>query len=115
MNKISPPNSYWGKLRNPNEMDTYFVYILTNKSKSTIYIGVTNDLVRRLDEHSAGKGSVFTNKYKLKYLMYFEKFDVVEEAITREKQLKKWNRAKKEDLINEQNLDWNFLTLSDLV
>lgn len=91
-------------------MNEYFVYILTNYKKSVLYTGVTNDLKRRLYEHKEGlnKGS-FTTKYKCYYLIYWDKFNNVEQAINREKQIKGWVRVKKEKLINEFNVDWKFL------
>ncbi len=73
----------------------YFVYILTNNLKTVLYIGVTNDLERRLWEHKNGEVDGFTKKYNVKYLMYFEETGDVESAIRREKQLKGWSRAKK--------------------
>ena len=86
-----------------------FVYILTNKNKTTLYIGVTSELQRRISEHNEGIGSKFTKKYALKHLVYYEKFDNITEAIQREKQLKRWSRIKKEELIIKLNPDWEFL------
>ena len=90
----------------------YFVYIVTNESKSVLYVGVTNDLKRRLYEHEqdskTGK-SHFTGKYNLYYLIYWEKFEYIEQAIDREKELKGWKRIKKNKLISDFNPDWNFL------
>lgn len=86
----------------------YYVYFLTNFNKTTIYIGVTNDIERRLSEHNLeSKG--FTSKYNCKYLIYFEHYSNVNQAIDREKQLKKWSRKKKEWLISTINPDWSFL------
>ncbi len=87
-----------------------FVYILTNLTRSTLYIGVTNDLVRRMIEHRNGTNDGFAKKYNLRYLVYFEQGDDIREAIYREKQLKKWNRAWKERLINEINPEWKDLS-----
>ena len=87
----------------------FFVYILTNKYKRVIYIGVTNDLSRRLLEHETGKNLGFTHKYNCKYLIYYEQFEDIRHAISREKQLKHWCREKKEALINGFNPDWRFL------
>lgn len=84
----------------------YFVYILTNSSNSTLYIGITNHLEGRVAEHKSGKGSKFTQKYQLKKLIHFEVYDSATDAIDREKQLKGWNRFKKEQLINQQNPLW---------
>ena len=89
----------------------YYVYILTNKNKTVLYIGVTNDLKQRLFFHSNPKANSksFTYRYNCRYLVYFEHFIDVNEAITREKELKKWRRSKKEDLINSVNPEWRFL------
>ena len=90
-------------------MKTSFVYILTNKNKTTLYIGVTNNLERRLSEHHENIGSKFTKKYQVKHLIYYEIFENISDAIKREKQLKGWSRIKKEHLINKINPDWEFL------
>ena len=81
----------------------YYTYILANNSDTTLYIGVTNDLERRVAEHRSGTIPGFTQKYNCHKLVYFESFSVVEQAIAREKQLKKWSRAKKNALIDTQN------------
>lgn len=73
----------------------YYTYILANKSDTTLYIGVTNDLERRVTEHRSGTIPGFTQKYNCHKLVYFESFSDVEQAIAREKQLKKWSRSKK--------------------
>ncbi len=91
-------------------MRQYFVYILTNLTRSTLYIGVTNDLMIRMEEHRSGKIEGFTKRYNVKYLVYFEEGDDIREAIYREKKLKKWNRAWKERLINEMNPEWKDLS-----
>jgi putative endonuclease len=90
-----------------------FVYILTNKAKTTLYIGVTNDLSRRLYEHRNGLGSLnsFTEKYKCHFLVYFEEYATPKEAIVREKELKKWRREKKNKLIETINPNWDFLEI----
>ena len=90
-------------------MKSSFVYILTNKNKTTLYIGVTNDLNRRIAEHKSGNGSTFTKKYGLEFLVYFEEFSNIELAIAREKQLKNWSRVKKNRLIETINPSWKFL------
>jgi len=87
----------------------YFVYIVTNKNKTVLYIGVTNDLQRRTYEHENGLLPGFTKKYNCHYLIYFEHFQKIDDAIAREKEIKKWRREKKENLINEFNTDWKFL------
>ena len=88
----------------------YYVYILTNKIKTVLYIGVTNDLKTRLYYHSNPEANSrhFTHKYQCKYLIYFEHYQNISVAIDREKQLKKWNRKKKENLIATKNVDWIF-------
>jgi len=87
------------------------VYILRNKNKTTLYIGVTNDLQRRLYEHQNGiNPNSFVSKYNLFLLVYFEGFHSIEEAIMREKQLKGWTRKKKEVLIELNNEKWEDFT-----
>ena len=90
----------------------YYVYILTNKTHSTLYIGVTNNLIRRVYEHKTGAVEGFTKKYNVHKLIYFEQTTDVESAILREKQLKGWTRAKKENLINSVNPLWNELEIN---
>ncbi len=84
----------------------YSVYILTNYSRTTLYIGVTNNLARRLVEHRQGFASSFTRKYRVDTLIYYETTDDVWAALEREKQLKGWTRAKKEALIATANPHW---------
>lgn len=90
----------------------YYVYILTNKHKTTLYIGVTNNLKRRVYEHFNGINEGFTKKYKCKYLIYYESFEWILDAIKREKQLKKFNRNKKEAIISKFNPGWKFLNIN---
>lgn len=80
-----------------------FVYIMSNKNTTTFYVGVTNDLERRVKEHKSGKGSDFTSKYQLTYLLYYETISDINTAIKREKQLKNWHRNWKLNLIKELN------------
>ena len=82
--------------------------IMTNLNRTTLYIGVTNDLVRRVHEHKNHliKNS-FTDKYNLEYCIYYEEFQYFELAIKREKELKKWNKHKKNELIKRMNSEWN--------
>ena len=82
---------------------------MTNASR-TLYIGVTNDLVRRVMEHKAGKIKGFTSKYNIKKLVYFEEGDDINSAIYREKELKGWKREKKIALIESLNPDWHDLS-----
>ena len=85
----------------------YYVYILASKIGGTLYIGVTNDLIRRVAEHKSKLIESFTEKYDVARLVYFEQFDDPENAIKREKRLKKWNRAWKIRLIEELNPNWD--------
>ena len=87
----------------------YFVYIMTNKNKTVLYIGVTRDFLNRIFEHENGIIPEFTKKYNCHYLVYYEHFQNINEAIDREKQLKKWRREKKEQLISTFNNDWRLL------
>ena len=87
----------------------YYVYILTHNTNSVMYIGVTNDLKRRLYEHNLGEIEGFTKKYHVGKLVYFEEFQEVNDAIAREKQLKRWTREKKNVLVESKNPMWNDL------
>ena len=87
----------------------YYTYILTNKYNEVLYIGVTNDLARRVAEHRSGTIPGFTQKYNCHKLVYFEEYSEVEMAIAREKQLKKWSRPKKDTLIATMNKEWEEL------
>jgi putative endonuclease len=87
----------------------FYVYILASRIGGTLYIGVTNDLIRRVAEHRLKLSKGFTKKYTVDRLVYFEQFDDTENAIKREKQLKKWNRAWKIRLIEELNPNWDDL------
>lgn len=88
----------------------YYVYILASKKNGTLYIGVTNDLEVRVLQHKQKTNEGFTSKYEVGLLVYFETFQYVNDAIKREKQLKKWNRQWKINLIEEENKDWNDLS-----
>ena len=90
-------------------MKSYYVYILTNKNNSVLYVSVTNDIVRRIWEHKSKLIEGFTKKYNVDKLVYYEKFDDPNSAIAREKQLKAGSRKKKLDLINSFNKDWKDL------
>jgi putative endonuclease len=85
---------------------SYWVYILASRIGGTLYIGVTNDLVRRIHEHRTGQAESFTKRYGVQRLVHFEQFDDIENAIRREKRLKSWNRAWKIRLIEESNPNW---------
>ena len=86
-----------------------YIYILTNKPNGTLYIGVTSDLVKRIYEHKNNFVDGFSKKYNTKQLIYYEIFESIEEAIKREKQLKKWNRSWKIELIENFNKSWKDL------
>jgi putative endonuclease len=90
-------------------MKQYYVYILASKKNGTLYIGVTGDLVRRIYEHRQNLIDGFTRKYNVHDLVYYEIHERIEEAITREKQIKKWNRKWKLRLIEENNSGWKDL------
>ena len=89
----------------------YYVYMITNYTNKSLYIGVTNNIYRRLDEHSKKKANGFTSHYNIYKLVYVESTPDISAAIAREKQLKKWSRAKKERLINTQNPEWKDLLI----
>ena len=86
-------------------MNKYWVYMMQSNNGRALYTGVTNDLTRRVCEHKEGRGSVFTAKYKCHKLVYFEEFGIVEQALEREKYIKKLSRANKEKLIDKMNPD----------
>ena len=88
---------------------TYYVYILASQRNGTLYTGVTNDLRRRVWEHKHNLVKGFTKEYGVHDLVYFEQFEDIENAILREKQLKKWNRNWKIQLINIKNPNWDDL------
>ena len=95
------------------DQHNYCVYILTNTYNTVLYTGVTNDLRRRVLEHKEGKGSTFTNKYKVHKLVYYECGSDINAAILREKQIKGGSRQSKIDLVNSMNPPWKDL-LNDL-
>jgi putative endonuclease len=88
----------------------YYVYMLASRRYGTLYIGVTNDLRNRLEQHRRGLGSKFVKQYAIHRLVYVEPYENAEDAIRREKQLKKWNRDWKIRLIEEDNLEWRDLS-----
>jgi len=90
-------------------MKRYYVYIVTSTT-GTLYIGVTNELQRRIYEHKCGLIEGFTKKYSVTRLVYYEETPDVNEAITREKEIKKWRRSKKIDLIETMNSEWKDLS-----
>jgi len=90
-------------------MNTYYVYILASKRNGTLYIGVTNNLEKRASEHELSLIDGFTKKYLVHHLVYYEMTSDIQVALQREKQLKKWNRKWKLDLIEKDNADWKDL------
>jgi len=86
--------------------EQFFVYILASRKHGTLYIGITNDLIRRVHQHKAKVVRGFTKRYNVHKLVYFEIFDDPLSAIAHEKQLKKWNREWKLQLIENKNPDW---------
>ena len=91
-------------------MTNFYVYILASKKDGVLYIGLTNELERRLEEHKTKRLKGFTSKYNIDKLMYFEEFETYEEAFTRERRLKKWNRNWKIELIEKENPNWDDLS-----
>ena len=89
---------------------TYYVYLITNRNNKVLYIGVTNNLERRLYEHKNKLIKGFTEKYNVNKLVYFEHTNDIEFAITREKEIKKWRREKKNILVESTNKKWEDLS-----
>ena len=87
-------------------MDTYYVYIMASKKDGTLYIGITNNLIRRAHEHKNDLVEGFTKKYGIHNLVYYEQHNGIYTAIDREKKLKKWNRQWKINLIEKHNPNW---------
>ena len=92
-----------------NRLYNFYIYIVASSSK-TLYIGLTNSLQRRIFEHKEKLIDGFSKKYSCESLVYYEHYDYIEDAINREKQLKKWNRNKKIKLIEKDNPNWNDLS-----
>ena len=91
-------------------MKQYAVYFMTNKNNTVLYIGLTSELVKRVYQHKIKTYKGFTSKYNCDKLVYFEVYSDINEAISREKQLKNGNRKRKNELVNEANPDWNDLS-----
>jgi len=87
----------------------FYVYILASRQRGTLYVGVTNDLARRVHEHREKQTEGFTRQHGVTRLVYYETHDIAENAITREKRLKRWNRTWKIQAIEEFNPDWKDL------
>lgn len=90
-------------------MRTYYVYIMTNQNNKVLYIGVTNNLQRRVYEHKNGLFEGYTKKYNCKKLIWYNQTGDINSAIREEKRMKKWKREFKENVINEMNPEWNDL------
>ncbi|MDD4645519.1 MAG: GIY-YIG nuclease family protein [Bacteroidales bacterium] len=88
----------------------FFVYVMATDNNRVIYVGVTNDLKRRVFEHRNGINKGFTSRYNVSKLVYYETFHYINAAIAREKKLKEWRRVWKDDLINRINPQWNDLS-----
>ena len=93
------------------KLHTYYVYILTTKYNKMLYVGVTNNLIRRVTEHKNGVNESFTKKFNINKLVYFEIFDYIDLAIAREKQIKGYSHDKKAALVNSKNPEWVELIL----
>lgn len=92
----------------------YYIYIITNKNRTTLYIWVTNNLVKRIDQHKLWTLDSFSRNYKLEMLIYYEMYGDIKEAIIREKQLKKRSRIKKIELIKQHNPNLDELVFDKL-
>ena len=90
-------------------MRGFWVYMLASRPRGTLYVGVTNGIIRRVDQHRAGTASGFSRRYKVHTLVWFEEFASIREAIQREKTLKKWPRAWKVNLVERANRHWDDL------
>lgn len=104
--------NYFGAMELQEGYHTYYIYIITNKSKTVFYTGVTNNLRIRLSQHKekiTSNSKNFTSKYNVEFLLYYEKFTWIQEAIIREKEIKGWTRDKKLELIKTINPDLDFL------
>ena len=89
--------------------DLIACYIMSNRKQGALYVGVTSELVRRVAEHKAGRGSAFTREYRCTRLVWFEQFEEMGQALRREKRLKEWQRRWKIDLLEGVNPDWRDL------
>jgi putative endonuclease len=90
-------------------VEKYYIYIVASRKNGTLYIGMTNNLKKRIVQHKEGLIPGFTQRYKINMLVYFEEHTDVRDAITREKQMKRWKRAWKIELIESMNPEWNDL------
>jgi putative endonuclease len=111
------PSFRWGKRQLESSQKykamkqyAFWFYIMTNVSNRVLYAGVTNNILRRVQEHRTSKGSDFTSKYKVNKLVYVDKFQYIDQAIQKETQVKTWQRAWKVDMIEKLNPEWQDLT-----
>jgi putative endonuclease len=104
-------DALWARARNPSwgGLGMYYVYLLASRKNGTLYLGMTNNLVRRIYEHKSKAVRGFTSQYDVHLLVWFECYDDPTTAITREKEIKKWRRAWKINLIEKENPEWNDL------
>src|SRR5436190_24018600 len=96
-------------------MQTYYVYVLTNVKRNVMYVGVTNNLENRVAEHRSGKGGAFTRRYRVHTLVHAEEYRYIEDAISREKEIKGWRRSKKDELVETTNPSWADLFETNVV
>lgn len=104
-----PPRGSWRKRDDGAVEKTSYVYMLASECYGTLYVGVTSNLVKRIWQHREGLADGFTKKHKVKQLVWFEMHEAIIEAITRENQIKRWNRAWKIRLIQSLNPEWRDL------
>ncbi|MFA6251810.1 MAG: GIY-YIG nuclease family protein [Candidatus Paceibacterota bacterium] len=95
------------------DMKNYYIYIITNYNNTVLYTGVTNNLERRIQEHKSKTISSFSNKYNLNKIVYYEQFSNINDAISREKQIKGGSRKKKVSLVNNLNPEWRDLSMDE--
>ena len=93
------------------KLHIYYVYILTTRYNKMLYVGVTNNLIRKVSEHKNGMNESFTKKFNINKLVYFEIFNYIDLAIAREKQIKRYSHDKKAALVNSKNPEWEELVL----
>ena len=106
---VTPAEAGVQKVKQTQKGKQYYIYILASKKNGTLYIGVTNNLLRRVYEHKNDRVDGFSRKYGVHKLVYYEITDDIESAITREKRLKKWKREWKIEMIEKCNPEWNDL------
>lgn len=100
----------WNLVRYNQSMKTYYVYILASKPNGTLYVGVTSNLLQRMDQHKAKQADGYTKKYGISDLVYYEQTQYINAALIREKNLKSWHRMWKVELIEKNNPTWRDLS-----